>query len=312
MSKIQIPNGFVRIKKFENYFINNKGQVGSIMKGFFNPIKWYYNQGIPVYNLKNSPIRKQKSVLRLLYENFIGDIPNNLRAMPKDGNYLNFDLNNIGLFPCSMHEFNRPYEVDHNYFNKIDSHDKAYIFGIMCSDGCVSYKDNTISLSSNDWDLLKFYKSQLKCNKKLDFSLKIPKSKKISYASPQHKKDLINLGCTPRKSLTLDFPSFEQVPLEYMWSFILGMFDGDGCISGKRQTQVKFLSSTKFCQGLIKFLNSQNIKTCALTSESYRYKPETSYFHISAKSINDLRDKMYKNVSFCLKRKKERFYNANV
>ena len=52
----------------------------------------------------------------------------------------------------------------------------------------------------------------------------------------QHlKKALISLGCVPRKSLVLKFPTFEQVPKEYIIPFIRGYVDGDGCISYKRR-----------------------------------------------------------------------------
>lgn len=43
-------------------------------------------------------------------------------------------------------------------------------------------------------------------------------------------EDLNKLGCTPNKSLTLKFPSEEQVPKNLIRHFIRGYFDGDGCI----------------------------------------------------------------------------------
>ena len=50
-------------------------------------------------------------------------------------------------------------------------------------------------------------------------------------------KDLIKLGVTPRKSLTLKFPTFLNEDL--MRHFIRGYFDGDGCIwDGKRQKRI--------------------------------------------------------------------------
>ena len=43
-------------------------------------------------------------------------------------------------------------------------------------------------------------------------------------------EDLIKLGCVPNKSLTVKFPTEEQVPKEFLSSFILGLIDGDGSI----------------------------------------------------------------------------------
>jgi hypothetical protein len=44
-------------------------------------------------------------------------------------------------------------------------------------------------------------------------------------------RDLIKLGCTPEKSLTLEFPNNTTLPDEYLRDFIRGYFDGDGGVS---------------------------------------------------------------------------------
>lgn len=56
--------------------------------------------------------------------------------------------------------------------------------------------------------------------------------------------DLCNLGCIPQKSLTLTFPTC--LPENLMASFILGYFDGDGCVwNGKRKKMLVKDSSKK-------------------------------------------------------------------
>jgi len=42
-------------------------------------------------------------------------------------------------------------------------------------------------------------------------------------------EDLLKLGLTPRKSLTIEFP--KNVPNQYLSHFIRGYFDGDGCVA---------------------------------------------------------------------------------
>lgn len=52
-------------------------------------------------------------------------------------------------------------------------------------------------------------------------------------------RDIERLGVVRNKSLVLQFPTKELVPDEFMSSFILGYFDGDGCIwNGKRKKMI--------------------------------------------------------------------------
>eukprot|EP01084_Bolivina_argentea_P084284 152464_1 len=44
--------------------------------------------------------------------------------------------------------------------------------------------------------------------------------------------DLIRLGCIPKKSLILEWPN--NIPDEYVNHFVRGYFDGDGCISFRK------------------------------------------------------------------------------
>ena len=87
-------------------------------------------------------------------------------------------------------------------------------------------------------------------------------------------EDLIRLGVTPRKSLTLKFP---KIPIKLVNHFIRGYFDGDGCVrvsieNGRKLPSIKTIftcGSMKFLVALNYTLNkmadskSQNIIHCA-------------------------------------------------
>lgn len=69
--------------------------------------------------------------------------------------------------------------------------------------------------------------------------------------------NLVRLGMTQRKSLTLDFPTDIQVPDSLLRHFIRGYLDGDGCITrstSKNVTRYRiiFIGTKNFCEGLIK------------------------------------------------------------
>ncbi len=94
------------------------------------------------------------------------------------------------------------YTLNDSYFKKVDTSEKSYILGFLYADGGVDFRSSRISLNINDVELL------------YDISRCINLQGKELYKNPSHenamtllftsremKKDLINLGCTPRKSL---------------------------------------------------------------------------------------------------------------
>ncbi len=208
---------------------------------------------------------------------------------------------------AARNQFNRPYTFHTRYFQTIDSHTKAYVLGLMFSDGNVNLQSFGASFCSVDLELVEFVKAQLSLTKEI-YRHKAAGGWVIQFHDEQTKNDLIRVGCTPQKSLTKEFPTEEQVPREFVDSFILGYFDGNGCISGRRQ-QVKFYSSTRFCHGLVAYLQSQGIATCKVTEDS---NPSSSYFRIGEqRSIDALAELMYRNCPFSLGRKRERFANVS-
>ena len=190
---------------------------------------------------------------------------------------------------------------DESYFEKIDSHEKAYILGLMYSDGYVRKNHSFgITLHRKDADLLEYMA------KALNFSGKIREVKSHDHLSLEicSKKicgDLNNLGCPINKSLILDWPLFlEDTP--YIWSFILGVIDGDGHIQNYDGTVAcKITGAVKFCNGLIEFLARNDINSGIHSYKNPLTKDAVIY---SANAIALFR-KILENQSFSLKRKRQ-------
>lgn len=125
----------------------------------------------------------------------------------------------------------RSYSVNDNFF-KTQSHDMAYILGLLASDGCVSKKTNHLNLDLSIIDEEILYKIK----KALDFEGSIERYinsggheySRLKICSPQMKKDLAHYGIVPAKTYTLQPPYF--LDEKYYISYIRGYFDGDGCI----------------------------------------------------------------------------------
>lgn len=147
-------------------------------------------------------------------------------------------------------------------FKIINAEWKAYFLGLMYADGCIRDKYKAvIFLQDKDQELIK------ELSKKIFKYEKINNRKSRQFISTNGKtytsksqsgfviygkdriQNIVNLGCTPRKTLTLKFPTYKQIPKKYIWHFIRGYFDGDGTVSDpttKSKIEVKILSTNAF------------------------------------------------------------------
>lgn len=147
-----------------------------------------------------------------------------------------------------------------NIFDTIDSEEKAYWLGFLYADGAVGSTDNSVEISLKLLDAEHLYKFKSFLNAKRDIRLDFKiKRCRFTAISKHFKERLIELGCTPQKSLTLKFPTEEQVPKEYIISFIRGYFDGDGVLShdgGEKRLipNTGMLGTEDFLLGAFKYL----------------------------------------------------------
>lgn len=206
----------------------------------------------------------------------------------------------------------RKHILNDNYFDKINSHRVAYFFGLLYSDGSVSPHQNKISISlkAEDSYLIDEFKKEIQSDAPIGVYVNPDKSVRYSLQLYSEKmcNDLVKHGCIPQKSLTKTFPEIQE---KYLFSFLRGYFDGNGCISFykvKEGTYRNFQisSSIPFNTMLMGLLESKygikahlNIKKGTHCDLRIRRK----------ESIIFLRDKMYKDDTVSMKRKKEKLYS---
>lgn len=129
-----------------------------------------------------------------------------------------------------------------NYFNEIDTPQKAYWLGFMYTDGYVTTNNRWgITLGIKDIDHL------VKFTKAFDSNINIKTRKRASKFedtlgkeyeecsflinnSNMH-KNLIAKGVISNKTKSMVFPPKEIIPEEFLSHFIRGLFDGDGSYS---------------------------------------------------------------------------------
>ncbi len=141
-------------------------------------------------------------------------------------------------------------KVNHNYFDILDTPNKAYFLGFLYADGCIitrqsGQKQMVINLHEQDVEILNKFKKELDFSGDLHFydgskisnknnGYKRSNMYRLTISSDRICDNLIKLGCEPRKTFTCKFPTIEQVPDILMPHFIRGLMDGDGYISSKK------------------------------------------------------------------------------
>lgn len=210
-------------------------------------------------------------------------------------------LERNGIQRRTLLESNRVHSVDLKYFKEIDSAEKAQILGFIYADGCIACNEEkdyshrlSIALTRNDESYLEFikqnmgYTGEILCANGKGYPNAQPSSR-LGIASKEIYYDLVNLGLTPRKSLTIGFPNSAQVPENLIKHFIRGYMEGDGSICvrfhKKKGVSSKFLSGTvSFC-GTIEFLTTlkeiifANLNVTSLISQKRSLKERNINSH---------------------------------
>lgn len=134
------------------------------------------------------------------------------------------------------------YTFNYNFFDEIDSEEKAYFLGLLYADGYIDTDRGAtnISLIHTDVGILEKFKKVIQYNGNIQTVIINKTNLKNCIVRPQkrlvfrdkHMTDtLANAGCVQKKSLVLKFPELHILPKSLYNHFIRGYFDGDGCIS---------------------------------------------------------------------------------
>jgi len=241
-----------------------------------------------------------------------------------NGDSINHISKNLGVSRSRFSQYLRnegieietlPHKIrfDNAVFKKIDSEEKAYWLGFLYADGCIGENRSQVELGLSEKDKAHVYKFRdfIKSTHKISLkNNKLGNSYRIIVEDVSIHKDLIKLGCTPRKSLTLKFPTEDQVPKSLISHFIRGYFDGDGGFSNTDKTLcINILGTKEFLEGLKKEVSILNNKK--IYPMSYKCNNKNTYRiqFGSRKEIKIFLDYIYKNSNINLDRKYEKYKN---
>lgn len=203
------------------------------------------------------------------------------------------------------------YKTNINYFDNINTEDKAYFLGLIAADGSVDKSRLRIELQEEDDYIIKMFRDLISPEQPLYYSNRVNKNKTacLTLNSVYWKDKLDYLHIVPRKSFCNTSLCILQKDL--MPHFIRGYFDGDGSVyfsKAHNSLRVSFIGNTLFMNELLLYL----IKVVSINSVKIRcdsgYQEYTSQFSIARKDdIEKLYSYMYQSSNYYLKRKKNIF-----
>jgi hypothetical protein len=165
--------------------------------------------------------------------------------------------------------------INQNFFSSW-TNEMAYVLGILYTDGYLQYgkynprqltPTGCVRLAQKEPELLEKVLALMNCDARILYSKERRRGNivagEIYYFQIHESKvydDLLKLGLTPRKSLTLSFP---EMPQEYIRHFIRGCWDGDGSVyfdTASRRIGASFVSgSTEFIKGMVATLKNEGL-----------------------------------------------------
>jgi hypothetical protein len=216
-------------------------------------------------------------------------------------------------------ESSTKYTFDHNFFESIDTPEKAYFLGFMLADGHVGEREVIIAIKDVDRHIIETFIKCIKGNNRIA-TIKTKSSKmikketivsRLNLRSDKMIKDLNSIGLTRNKTYNITTPQIDGPLQRHFWR---GVFDGDGYVSllnpKVKKWQYKTLEAglcghintiTSFAE----FLNKNGVTTSKIF-------PDHSIFSVringSANCLN-LYKLLYSDINsdLCLTRKREKF-----
>lgn len=204
------------------------------------------------------------------------------------------------------------YEINQQFFRRWSTK-MAYVLGFITADGNLQKTKygHLVHIAADDYDVIAKIKVAMRMKGRI--LEKKRKNGKISYSLRFSDKiifnDLLKLSLTPRKSLTIKPP---PVPKKFLWDYIRGFFDGDGCV---------YIRTTKYPSKLHVLFYTGSFAMISFLYKAFRMilpkyrgkimvrKKGANYYvlHFGQKDSNMIFKYLYKNASLFMKRKHEIF-----
>lgn len=205
-----------------------------------------------------------------------------------------------------------------------NKHILYYILGLIFTDGNISQNNKKLTISLIDKDVIQKLAPYVIDTQKRKVYETTPKLKNASTAytlvntNTDTIRKLQDFGVGANKTYTINFPKIDD---KYIYDFLRGVFDGDGCVyvSNKKYGgyySISFTSgSSQFTNGLCDKLRELGYSP-KIVVDSRRKENEHKTYYIKLNKQSEIQEffqNLYANAqSIMIKTKHDKYYNKNM
>lgn len=219
------------------------------------------------------------------------------KILKKKDNRISEYLQSVG---CIISMNNQKHEYHDEIFRCIDTEEKAYWLGFLSADGCVHNNILELTLKEGDKEHVEMFARFASPTAEVKYR-KSTKAYRVNICSKEICDDLISLGVTPRKSLTLQF--CDQVPQHLIHHYIRGYVDGDGSVglyNKGKDAYFGVLGTEEFLNEIVSVLGLKHNKK-RRHGEAYEIR------YGGNKQVPPILERLYGDATVYLQRKYEKY-----
>jgi transposase-like protein len=197
---------------------------------------------------------------------------------------------------------------DEDFFELVDSEQKAYWLGFIAADGCIHEKNRAvvITLSQCDKAHLEMFAQHIQATCPIH---NIKNAKRNAYSSlalysPKTISDLAKCEIHPRKSFTAK--TWQGAP-ELMRHYWRGCFDGDGglCLTGRGKWRASFCGSEEMVKDFAAFASNVTDSQAKPLCIKYKGGDHWTYATCGRNQVRKLTKELYGGATVALNRKQK-------
>ncbi|CUB51680.1 hypothetical protein [Bacillus cereus] len=295
------PQNVERYKKAEQLYKEGKSlrAIGKEIKMDYRYISQYLKEKGYVMTRNQQWIKSDSDELEQAVELYKQghNIKEISKILKKKDNRISEYLQKAG-YVVSLN--NQTHQYHEDSFRVIDTEEKAYWLGFLSADGCVHDNILELTLKAEDKEHVEKFARFMSPTAEVKYRSST-NAYRVNICSKEICDDLIALGVTPKKSLTLQF--CEQIPQHLIHHYIRGYVDGDGSIGLKNRNKDACFSVI----GTEDFLN-KIISVLGLKHNKKRRQGEAYEIRYSGnKQVPRILNRLYADAKVYLPRKYEKY-----